>query len=190
MTALSLLAVHLTERLKLILIYTIVYGLISGVVLSSLALKFGLSLKRHLLVLILILTISGQCLVLYLSYQRYQQATRKGFQSDKTTMVIERMFATGEPPEDPQARQEYEKVLQQFEAAKKDRKAKEQRLLELSSYLQHRISPVAQLSAPWPLLFWIFELILCCLAALWACKQVALAHTPDAQASDQGSAES
>jgi len=41
MTALSLLAVHLPERLKLLLVYAIVYGLISGGVLTTLAVKFG-----------------------------------------------------------------------------------------------------------------------------------------------------
>lgn len=183
MTALSLLAVHLPERLKLILVYTVVYGLIAGAMLGTLAVKSGLSVTRGLLSIIVLLTISGQCLVLYLSHQRYQAATQRQFKMDQTALVIDRMFATGEPPEDPQLRAEYDRVRKQFEAAKQERQEKEQRLLEISSYLEHRISPVAKLNPPWPLLFWLLELTLCSVAAVWAGRQVAEsapAETPPA----------
>lgn len=172
MTALSLLAVHLPERLKLILVYAVVYGLVAGAMLSTLAVKTGLTVTRGILLTIVILTIAGQGLVLYLSHQRYQAATLRQFKLDQTTLVIDRMFATGEPPEDPQARKEYDQVLEQFQAAKKERQEKKQHLLKISSYLEHRISPVAQLHAPWPLLFWLVELTLCCVAAVWASRQV------------------
>ncbi|MBN73682.1 MAG: hypothetical protein CME32_30885 [Gimesia sp.] len=172
MTALSLLAVHLPERLKLILVYAVVYGLVAGAMLSTLAVKTGLTVTRGILLTIVILTIAGQGLVLYLSHQRYQAATLRQFKLDQTTLVIDRMFATGEPPEDPQARKEYDQVLEQFQAAKKERQEKKQHLLKISSYLEHRISPVAQLNAPWPLLFWLVELTLCCVAAVWASRQV------------------
>lgn len=172
MTALSLLAVHLPERLKLILVYAVVYGLVAGAMLSTLAVKTGLTVTRGILLTIVILTIAGQGLVLYLSHQRYQAATLRQFKLDQTTLVIDRMFATGEPPEDPQARKEYDQVLEQFQAAKKERQEKKEHLLKISSYLEHRISPVAQLSAPWPLLFWLVELTLCCVAAVWASRQV------------------
>lgn len=172
MTALSLLAVHLPERLKLILVYAVVYGLVAGAMLSTLAVKTGLTVNRAILLTIVILTIAGQGLVLYLSHQRYQAATLRQFKLDQTTLVIDRMFATGEPPEDPQARKEYDQVLEQFQAAKKERQEKKEHLLKISSYLEHRISPVAQLNAPWPLLFWLVELTLCCVAAVWASRQV------------------
>ena len=172
MTALSLLAVHLPERLKLILVYAVVYGLVAGAMLSTLAVKTGLTVTRAILLTIVILTIAGQGLVLYLSHQRYQAATLRQFKLDQTTLVIDRMFATGEPPEDPQARKEYDQVLEQFQAAKKERQEKKEHLLKISSYLEHRISPVAQLNAPWPLLFWLVELTLCCVAAVWASRQV------------------
>jgi hypothetical protein len=172
MTALSLLAVHLPERLKLILVYAVVYGLVAGAMLSTLAVKTGLTVNRSILLTIVILTIAGQGLVLYLSHQRYQAATLRQFKLDQTTLVIDRMFATGEPPEDPQARKEYDQVLEQFQAAKKERQEKKEHLLKISSYLEHRISPVAQLHAPWPLLFWLVELTLCCVAAVWASRQV------------------
>lgn len=195
MTALSLLAVHLPERLKLILVYAVVYGLVAGAMLSTLAVKTGLTVTRGILLTIVILTIAGQGLVLYLSHQRYQAATLRQFKLDQTTLVIDRMFATGEPPEDPQARKEYDQVLEQFQAAKKERQEKKEHLLKISSYLEHRISPVAQLNAPWPLLFWLVELTLCCVAAVWASRQVtqpaALDSAPTETAqTDQESTES
>lgn len=195
MTALSLLAVHLPERLKLILVYAVVYGLVAGAMLSTLAVKTGLTVNRAILLTIVSLTIAGQGLVLYLSHQRYQAATLRQFKLDQTTLVIDRMFATGEPPEDPQARKEYDQVLEQFQAAKKERQEKKEHLLKISSYLEHRISPVAQLNAPWPLLFWLVELTLCCVAAVWASRQVtqpaALDSAPTETAqTDQESTES
>ncbi|QDV52076.1 hypothetical protein [Gimesia fumaroli] len=172
-TALSLLAVHLPERLKLLLVYAVVYGLISGGALTTLAIKLGVPVKRTLILSIVLLTILGQSLILYLSHQRYQEATLKQFKTDKTSIVIDRMLRSGEPPEDPEARKEYEQVIEQFEKAKKERREKEQQLLEISSYLQHRISPIAKLESPWPFLFWLLELISCCAAAIWASQQVA-----------------
>ena len=172
MTALSLLAVHLPERLKLLLVYAIVYGLISGGILTTLAVKFGLPTKKTFLLTIIVLIISGQTLVLYLSHQRYQEATLKRFQADQTAIVMERMFATNKPPDEPEAREGYEQMLKQFQAAKAERREKEQNLLKISSYLKHRISPVANLATPWPELFWLLELVLCSLAAIWASRQV------------------
>ncbi|MCA9017079.1 MAG: hypothetical protein KDA77_17235 [Planctomycetaceae bacterium] len=172
-TALSLLAVHLPERLKLLLVYSVVFGLISGGVLTTLAIKLGVPVRRTLTLSIVCLTILGQSLILYLSHQRYQEATQRQFQVDQTSIVIDRMLRTGEPPEDPEARKEYEQVVEQFQKAKAERRQKEQQLLEISSYLQHRISPVAHLKSPWPHLFWVLELILCCLSAIWASRQVA-----------------
>ena len=171
-TALSLLAVHLPERLKLLLVYAVVYGLIAGGALTTLAVKFGLTINSKLTLTLVCLIIFGQSLVLYLSHDRYKAATLKQFKADRTSMVIDRMFSTGEPPEDPQARKEYEQVFKQFQAAKTERKETEERLLQISSYLQHRISPVAKLNDPWPHLFWLLELILCCLTAIWASRQV------------------
>ncbi|QDT28685.1 hypothetical protein [Gimesia panareensis] len=190
MTALSLLAVHLPERLKLLLVYAVVYGLIAGGMLATLAVKSGLTVTRSLLSVIVLLTISGQCLVLYLSHQRYQEATQRQFKLDQTALVIDRMFAKGEPPEDPQARKEYDQVLKQFQAAKKERQDKEQRLLKISSYLEHRLSPVARLDAPWPLLFWLLELTLCSAAAVWAGRQVAQPASPETEPAEQDSSES
>lgn len=172
-TALSLLAVHLPDRLKLLLVYAVVYGLISGGALTTLAIKLGVPVKRTLIFSILCLTILGQSLILYLSHQRYQEATQRQFKADQTSIVIERMLRTGEPPEDPEDRKEYEQVVEQFQKAKAERREKEQQLLEISSYLQHRISLIAKLKSPWPQLFWLLELILCCLAAIWASRQVA-----------------
>ncbi|WP_339733118.1 hypothetical protein [uncultured Gimesia sp.] len=172
-TALSLLAVHLPDRLKLLLVYAVVYGLISGGALTTLAIKLDIPVKRTLILSIVCLTIFGQSLILYLSHQRYQEATQRQFQADQTSIVIERMLRTGEPPEDPKARKEYEQVVEQFQKAKAERREKEQQLLEISSYLQHRISPIAKLKSPWPQLFWLLELIFCCLAAIWASLQVA-----------------
>ncbi|MFK7776781.1 MAG: hypothetical protein QM501_01505 [Gimesia sp.] len=189
-TALSILAVHLPERLKLLLVYAIVYGLISGGVLTTLALKFGLPLKKTIILAIICLIISGQSLVLYLSHQRYQEATLKRFKADQTLFAIDRMFATGEPPEDPKARKEYEQVLKQYQAAKLDRKEKEQNLLLISSYLQHRISSVANLKTPWPQLFWLVELLFCCISAIWASRQVAHSGPEHASEDDCHEAES
>lgn len=171
-TALSLLAVHLPERLKLLLVYAVVYGLISGGVLTTLAIKFGLSVKKTLILVIVCLTILGQSLVLYLSHQRYREMTLKQFKADQTSFAIDRVIATSEPPEDPKARKDYEQVLKQIREAKTERRKREKDLLKISSYLKHRISAIANLKAPWPHLFWFIELILCCLAVIWASRQV------------------
>ena len=171
-TALSLLAVHLPERLKLLLVYAVVYGLISGGALTSLAIKLGVPTKRTFMLSIVCLVLLGQSLVLYLSHQRYREATQQQFKADQTSMMIDRMLRSGEPPDDPEARKDYEQIIEQFEKAKEERRVKEQQLLEMSSYLQHRISPIATLKSPWPHLFWLLELILCCLAAIWASRQV------------------
>lgn len=172
-TGLSLLAVHLPERLKLLLVYAVVYGLIAGGALTTLAIKLCIPVKRTLTLSIVCLTIFGQSLILYLSHQRYQAATLQEFKADQTSIVIERMLRTGEPPEAPEARKQYDQVVKQIAEAKAERREKEQRLLEISSYLQHRISPIAKLKYPWPHLFWLLELILCCLAVIWASRQVA-----------------
>jgi len=189
-TALSLLAVHLPERLKLLLVYAVVYGLISGGALTTLAQKFGLPVKKTVILAIVCLIIFGQSLVLYLSHQRYQEATLKRFKADQTSFTIDRMFATGEPPENPQARKEYEQVLKQYQAAKLERKEKEQNLLKISSYLQHRISSVTNLKTPWPQLFWFTELLFCCISAIWASRQVAPSQSENASVSDSHEAES
>ncbi|WP_417391592.1 hypothetical protein [Gimesia sp.] len=170
-TALSILAVHLPERLKLLLVFAVVYGLIAGGLLTSLAVKLDVPVKRSLLVSILCLTVFGQSLVLYLSHQRYKEATLQQFKLDKTSLMLNRMMQ-GEPPSDPESRKQYDQVLKQFEAAKQERQDKEQQLLAVSSYLQHRISSVARVEAPWPQLFWTIELVLSCLAAIWASIQV------------------
>ncbi|HCO26273.1 MAG: hypothetical protein CME31_12215 [Gimesia sp.] len=176
--ALSILAVHLPERLKLLLVYSVVYGMIVGAALTTLAFKLGLSLKWSLLVAILCLTVFGQSLVLYLSHQRYKEATLQQFKMDKTSLMLEHTLAKGEPPSDPEARKQHEEFIKQFESAKQERRDKEQQLLEISSYLQHRISPVARLETPWPQLFWFIELILCCVAAIWASLQVPRPESP------------
>ncbi|HAH45768.1 hypothetical protein [Gimesia sp.] len=170
-TALSILAVHLPERLKLLLVFAVVYGLIAGGLLTSLAVKLDVPVKRSLLVSILCLTVFGQSLVLYLSHQRYKEATLQQFKLDKTSLMLNRMMQ-GEPPTDPESRKQYDQVLKQFEAAKQERQDKEQQLLAVSSYLQHRISSVARVEAPWPQLFWTIELVFSCLAAIWASLQV------------------
>jgi|GEM_PF-2066410 len=190
MTALSLLAVHLPERLKLLLVYAIVYGLISGGVLTTLAVKFGVPNSKKLILTIVCLIIFGQSLVLSLSHQRYKEATLKQFKADQTSIVLDRMFSAGEPPEAPEARKQYEQFLDQFQAAKADRREKEQRLLQISSYLQHRLSPVANLKTPWPHLFWFLELVLCCLSAIWASRQVTQAESEKPAIQDSSEAES
>lgn len=190
MTALSLLAVHLPERLKLLLVYAIVYGLISGGALTTLAVKFGLPSNKKLILTIVCLIIFGQSLVLSLSHQRYKKATLKQFKADQTSIVLDRMFSAGEPPEDPEAREQYEQFLNQFQAAKADRREKEQRLLQISSYLQHRLSPVANLRTPWPHLFWFLELVLCCLSAIWASRQVTQSESEIPSIQDSSEAES
>ncbi len=100
------------------------------------------------------------------------------------------MFSAGEPPEAPEARKQYEQFLDQFQAAKADRREKEQRLLQISSYLQHRLSPVANLKTPWPHLFWFLELVLCCLSAIWASRQVTQAESEKPAIQDSSEAES
>ncbi len=189
-TALSLLAVHLPERLKLLLVYAVVYGLIAGGALTTLAVKFGVTINKMFILTLVCLIIFGQSLVLYLSHQRYKDATLKQFKADQTSMVIDRMFSTGEPPEDPEARKEYEQVFKQFQAAKTERKETEQRLLQISSYLQHRISPVANLKSPWPHLFWLLELTLCCLAAIWASRQVTQSESETTSLQDSSASKS
>lgn len=189
-TALSLFAVHLPERLKLLLVYAVVYGLISGGALTTLALKFGLPVKKTIILAIVCLSIFGQSLVLYLSHQRYQEVTLKRFNADLTSLTIDRMFATGEPPDDPESRKEYDQVLKQYQAAKLERREKEQNLLQISSYLQHRISSIANLKTPWPQLFWITELLFCCLSAIWASRQVAHSQSENASVRDSHEAES
>ncbi len=189
-TALSLLAVHLPERLKLLLVYAVVYGLISGGALTTVALKFGLPIKKTIILAIVCFVILGQSLILYLSHQRYQEATLKRFKADKTMFTVDRMFATGTPPEDPQARKEYEQVLKQVQAAKLDRKEKEKNLLLISSYLQHRISAIAKLKTPWPQLFWLTELVLCCFSAIWAGRQVAQSTQENSSMEESSEAES
>ena len=134
--------------------------------------------KWALLVAILCLTVFGQSLVLYLSHQRYKEATLQQFKMDKTSLMLEHTLAKGEPPSDPEARKQHKEFIKQFESAKQERRDKEQQLLEISSYLQHRISPVARLETPWPQLFWFIELILCCVAAIWASLQVTRPESP------------
>ncbi|MCA9007225.1 MAG: hypothetical protein KDA70_18285 [Planctomycetaceae bacterium] len=177
-TALSILAVHLPERLKLLLVFSVVYGMIAGALLTTLAFKLGLSVKRSLLVAILCLTVFGQSLVLYLSHQRYKEATLQQFKMDKTSLMLEHTLAKGEPPADPASRKQHEEFLKQFEAAKQERRDKEQQLLAISSYLQHRISSIARLETPWPQMFWLIELVLCCVAAIWASFQVPRPESP------------
>jgi hypothetical protein len=189
-TALSLMAVHLPERLKLLLVYAVVYGLISGGTLTSLALKFGLPIKKSIILAIVCLILFGQFLVLYLSHQRYQEATLKRYKADQTLFAIDRMFATGEPPENLEARKEYEQVLKQYQAAKQERRDKEENLLRISSYLQHRISSVANLKTPWPQLFWIAELLFCSLSAIWASRQIAQSESNNTSVSAPTESES
>lgn len=187
-TALSLIAVHLPERLKLLLVFAIVYGLIAGGGLTTLAVKMGLSVKRPILISLVCLIIFGQSLTLYLTHQRYKESMQRQFQADQTLLVLERMQRTGAPPEDSEARQQYDQVVQQIDKAKAERKAKEKQLLKISSYLQHRISSITSLGTPWPELFWFCELIGCCFAAIWASRQVAPlpSKTPDESSQQEG----
>ncbi|MCH9656725.1 MAG: hypothetical protein P1V19_23955 [Gimesia sp.] len=189
-TALSLLAVHLPERLKLLLVYAVVYGLISGGVLTTFAVKFGLSINKTIILAIVCLVILGQSLILYLSHQRFKEATLNRFKTDQTTFAIDRMFATGEPPEDPESRKEFDQVLKQYQAAKLERKEKEQNLLKISSYLQHRISNITNLKTPWPQLFWIIELLFCCFSAIWASRQIEQSESKNSSSSDSPDGES
>jgi len=189
-TALSLLAVHLPERLKLLLIYAVVYGLISGGALTTLAIKFGLPIKKTITLSIVCLVISGQFLILYLSHQRYQEATLKRFKADQTMFSIDRMFATGKPPEDPETLKGYEQSRKLYQEAKLERQQKEKNLLLVSSYLEHRISAISKLKTPWPQLFWLMELLFCCLSAIWASRQLAYPESENASISDSPEAES
>ncbi|WP_145230118.1 hypothetical protein [Gimesia algae] len=177
-TALSILAVHLPERLKLLLVFSVVYGLITGAVLTTLAFKLGVSVKRSLLVAILCLTVFGQSLVLYLSHQRYKEAILQQFKMDKTSLMLEYTLTKVEPSSDPESRKQYDLLLAQIQEAKQERQDKEQQLPLISSYMQHRISPIARLETPWPQLFWLLELVLCCLAAVWASLQVSRPDSP------------
>ncbi|WP_298862193.1 hypothetical protein [uncultured Gimesia sp.] len=189
-TALSLLAVHLPERLKLLLVYAVVYGLISGGALATIAVKFGLPIKKTIILMIVCLVILGQSLILYLSHQRYQEVTLKRFKADQTMFSVDRMFATGKPPEDPESLKGYEHTRKLYQEAKLERQQNEKNLLLISSYLQHRISSVANLKTPWPQLFWIMELLFCCGSAIWASRQIAQSESKNTSSSDSPDAES
>lgn len=189
-TAFSILAVHLPERVKLLLVYAVVYGLISGGALSLLAIKFGLPVKKSIMLAIVCLVIAGQSLILHLSHQRYQEATLKRFKADQTMFTVDRMFATGKPPEDPESLKDYEKLQKQYQEAKLERQQKEKDLLLISSYLQHRISAISHLKTPWPQIFWLVELLLCCFSAIWASRQIANPEPKNSSVSDGPEAES
>jgi hypothetical protein len=76
--------------------------------------------------------------------------------TDKSRAALALMLKSSAPPADSQARQMFDDMQETLGIK-----------LSFASYLSHRFSPLGQLSAPWPGIFWSVEILMSASAGAW-----------------------
>ncbi|MFG0334887.1 MAG: hypothetical protein ACF8TS_16145 [Maioricimonas sp. JB049] len=150
---LSIAAGFAPAPVKRLLLFYLAFGLIAGGGLGRLAYEVGVRPSVLIVILGNLLLLAGGLNVTRVSYDRFHAHIEEQVRRDDDTMLGLRLLerTAGDDPE-----------LQARAAAERARLDPRFR-----DYLRHRVSPLGTWAAPWPLVFWIAELVLALAAGTW-----------------------
>ena len=101
------------------------------------------------------------------SHQMRAAQLRQHFKTDPNALLVAQAVRPAENNDEPQAKAHAEEMLKTIQ---RNEQRRQQMLAEKSSfaaYLSNRVSPLGDWTAPWPLVFWVFEVFLGSSAGTW-----------------------
>lgn len=163
---LSLAAAHAPARIRMIGLFPIGVGLLTGFVLAWLRESVGLRSSLLLVIAAAVLIIGVQSAATWQRYRLFVEEQHRKHEGGTNLLEITRLMRGGQPPEDPEARRQFDLMQESFRDAAADR---QRQLIEATSFrtfLQTRVRAL-KLSPPWPTVLAAGEILLATLAGTW-----------------------
>lgn len=146
---LSLLFAHAPQPLKRLGLSYAIFGVVCGAVLGWFAKDRKLSFTKGLAFASVLIVSAGGIHIGWVSYQQFKTVRAKQLQEDPKQLAMLNMM---------------EKMADET-TAKELRKRRREMQPQFPDYLAFRVSGLGKLSAPWPLIFWVGELLLASILA-------------------------
>ena len=143
---LSVTATFVPAALKRLVIFHLVFGAACGYVLAWLAEELSLPLRGWMMPFVALLTVAGAVQMAHLSYRQFHAARQElARERSKDVAALKMMQSLAE--QDEEFRREYEVELKKFDP-------------DFPDYLAYRVSQLGDWSSPWPMVFWLVEVLL------------------------------
>ena len=160
LTAMALAAAHLPSRIKLLVLFTMAYGLLAAWMLAWLSRVTNVSRGRPMSIVSCLL-IAATCVgMVFESHRLYAADKLRLRKQNPAALMGNQLLKSSEVPAD---------VKESFRQAEQE----QQQLRSFPGYLRYRVSSLGLWSHPWPALFWGFEVILASLTGGWLFGRVA-----------------
>lgn len=200
LTALVLASAHVPLTMRKLVLFPIALGAAAGALLAAARRFSGIPRTRGILATagVLIFAVESAAPMIHWQAQaamlRSQYADEEKSQeaderkSDVMALDVRSRVESMTPPDDPDERQSYEKLLREFRDAdasrlkrKEEIAQKKQESLGLPAYLANRVLPLGKWPEPWPALFWGLEMALGIAVGLAVFRRVSAGVTPTPQ---------
>jgi hypothetical protein len=149
---LSVLTGHLPPRLRLLVLFSVAFGLLVGGAAGLLADEFGVRRVRRSSAALFLLTVAGLVNQTLTAYRQEQAAGRARAQADPQQMLA-LQFLQSAMADDPELKQRYLEERARLQPT-------------FGDYLAQRWSRWGRMPAPWPAIIWGAELMLGGIAAV------------------------
>lgn len=150
---LSALAGHLPPRFRLLLLFSIGFGLLTGWIAAELARGCGLRASRWSAGAMFMLTVAGLVNQAWTAYRQVEAAARRIVAADSQQLLALQVLKSA-IEDDPELRQRYLEERARLQPT-------------FGDYLTERLTSVTRLRSPWPAVVWGLELCLGGAAAAW-----------------------
>jgi len=146
--AFSLFCVHAPPRLKLLGLFAVAHGVVSGWILAQLARSFGIRDRRRLTLAAFAVIFAAQIGMAAESHRVRVEQFRTQQASDPSSLTAALRIEQAPPPDDPEAFAQWRQMREPV-----------REMTTFAAYLRHRFSALGPLEGPWPWLVWIAELV-------------------------------
>lgn len=166
---LSIVAVHLPARIKLIGLFAVVFGGLAGWVVGELAKLNRIHQPVLLLPLSMALIVAGQVGMAWEAHRLRADEVRAKATADPAGAMLSQFLH--QQPETEAERNAYEILRKEFQAAQDQRRQQLAHSTSFASYLAQRTAAL-KFKTPWPQVFWCVEVLLGGLAGVWAVRRI------------------
>ncbi|MFN0197999.1 MAG: hypothetical protein ACKVT0_14735 [Planctomycetaceae bacterium] len=170
LAVLGMLAVHAPARIKLIGLFSIAIGLLAGFASRYLAMMWGLSPTKSLMVSVGIMLLALQIGVGVGTWQRHLRVLDADKEANPVLaqMALQREQVLAARTEDgSDERKLQQEMLQSIESNERMLLDEIDRERRFGHYLEQRLSTIGALTPPWPAVIWSAEILLGTAAGLW-----------------------
>ena len=155
MCLLALGAARAPERIRLLILFAVAFGALSGWALGQLARALDMNSPRLIAGISWVLIFAGLLGSMWLMHRAVVAKWKDHFRKDPMAQAMKNLPAAGED-ESPESR-----------AAREDMERSQQELVEFSTHLKHRVKQLGNWNSPFPAIFWGFEVFLGSAVGAW-----------------------